>query len=105
MDDYKVNKVWKIMLMLKNIDNFGFNSIVIYILNLKWKFGFYVENFVILILFLGVLNILVFIILVDVGEKMFYCIIVVLGFIVFLIIISFELLVNLDNMLYLLKYL
>ncbi|XP_065936799.1 neuronal acetylcholine receptor subunit beta-2-like [Magallana gigas] len=105
MDDYKVNKVWKITSTSQNIDNSGSNSIVTYTLNLKRKPGFYVENLVTPILFLGVLNILVFIIPADAGEKMSYCVTVALGFIVFLTIISSELPANSDSTPYLSKYL
>uniref|UniRef100_K1R8K6 Neuronal acetylcholine receptor subunit alpha-6 n=1 Tax=Magallana gigas TaxID=29159 RepID=K1R8K6_MAGGI len=105
MGDYKVNKVWKITSTSQNIDNSGSNSIVTYTLNLKRKPGFYVENLVTPILFLGVLNILVFIIPADAGEKMSYCITVALGFIVFLTIVSSELPANSDNTPYLSKYL
>ena len=105
MDDYKVNKVWKITSTSQNIDNSGSNSIVTYTLNLKRKPGFYVGNLVTPILFLGVLNILVFIIPADAGEKMSYCVTVALGFIVFLTIISSELPANSDSTPYLSKYL
>ncbi|XP_052677885.1 neuronal acetylcholine receptor subunit beta-2-like [Crassostrea angulata] len=105
MGNYKANKAWEITSTSQNIDNSGSKSIITYTLNLKRKPGFYVENLVTPILFLGVLNILVFIIPADAGEKMSYCITVALGFIVFLTIISFELPANSDSTPYLSKYL
>lgn len=105
MGNYKVNKVWEITSTSQSIDNYGSNSIVTYTLNLKRKPDFYVGNLVTPILFLGVLNILVFIIPADAGEKMSYCITVVLGFVVFLTIISSELPANSDGTPYLSKYL
>lgn len=82
MGNYKANKAWEITSTSQNIDNSGSKSSITYTLNLKRKPGFYVENLVTPILFLGVLNILVFIIPADSGEKMSYCITVALGFIV-----------------------
>lgn len=105
MGNYKANKAWEITSTSQHIDNSGSKSIITYTLNLKRKPGFYVENLVTPILFLGVLNILVFIIPADAGEKMSYCVTVALGFIVFLTIISSELPANSDSTPYLSKYL
>lgn len=74
MGYYKANKVWEITSTSQNIDKCGSNSIVTFTLNLKRKPDFYARNLVTPILFLGVLNILVFVIPADVGEKMSYCI-------------------------------
>lgn len=105
MGRYKTNSVWEISSTSQNIDNTGISSIVTYTLNLKRKPDFYVGNLVMPILFLGILNFLVFVIPADAGEKMSYCITVALGFIVFLTIISSALPANSDNTPYLSTYL
>lgn len=55
-------------------------------------------------MFLGVLNLMVFVIPADTGKKVSYCITVALRFIVFLTIISSELTANSDSTPYLSKY-
>lgn len=105
MGRYKTNSVWEISSTSQIIDNTGISSIVTYTLNLKRKPDFYVGNLVMPILFLGILNLLVFVIPADAGEKMSYCITVALGFIVFLTIISSALPANSDNTPYLSTYL
>lgn len=54
-------------------------------------------SLVIFVIFFGILNFVVFIILVDVGEKMGYVVIIFLIFVVFFIIVSILFLVNLDS--------
>lgn len=105
MTRYKTNNVWDITSTSQSIDNTGPSSTVTYSLNLKRKPDFYVGNLVMPILFLGILNLLVFVIPADAGEKMSYCITVALGFIVFLTIISTALPANSDNTPYLSTYL
>ena len=102
---YKGNSIWDIISTSQSIDNTGGNSEITYTLTLKRKPTFYVSNTVIPILFLGVLNLLVFVIPADAGEKMSYAITVALGFIVFLTIISSELPANSDSTPYLSTYL
>ena len=102
---YKGNSIWDIISTSQSIDNSGGNSEITYTLTLKRKPTFYVSNTVIPILFLGVLNLLVFVIPADAGEKMSYAITVALGFIVFLTIISSELPANSDSTPYLSTYL
>nr|XP_022300798.1 neuronal acetylcholine receptor subunit beta-3-like [Crassostrea virginica] len=106
LEAYKPNSIWDIVSSSQTIKNHQLeNSEITYSLTLKRKPTFYVNNVVIPILFLGVLNLLVFVIPADAGEKMSYAITVALGFIVFLTIISSELPANSDSTPYLSTYL
>nr|XP_022295875.1 neuronal acetylcholine receptor subunit beta-3-like [Crassostrea virginica] len=106
LESYKPNSIWDIVSSSQTIKNHQLeNSEITYSLTLKRKPTFYVNNVVIPILFLGVLNLLVFVIPADAGEKMSYAITVALGFIVFLTIISSELPANSDSTPYLSIYL
>ncbi|XP_048741565.2 neuronal acetylcholine receptor subunit beta-2-like [Ostrea edulis] len=104
-DQYQSNSIWEIVSTNQNIDNSGSNAVITYSLNLKRKPSHFVGNIVLPILFLGILNILVFVIPADAGEKMSYSITVALGFMVFLTIISSELPANSDTTPYLTSYL
>ena len=106
LEAYKPNSIWDIVSSSQTIKNNQLvNSEITYSLTLKRKPTFYVNNVVIPVLFLGVLNLLVFVIPADAGEKMSYAITVALGFIVFLTIISSELPANSDSTPYLSTYL
>ncbi|XP_056001784.1 neuronal acetylcholine receptor subunit beta-2-like [Ostrea edulis] len=105
MDQFKSNSIWEIVSTSQNTDNSGSNAVIKYSIRLKRKPSHFVGNIVLPILLLGILNILVFIIPADAGEKMSYSITVALGFMVFLTIISSELPANSDNTPYLTSYL
>ncbi|XP_048740424.2 neuronal acetylcholine receptor subunit beta-2-like [Ostrea edulis] len=102
---YQKNSLWDIVSSNQNIDNSGSNAVITYSLNLKRKPSHFVGNIVLPIVFLGILNILVFVIPADAGEKMSYSITVALGFMVFLTIISSALPANSDTTPYLTSYL
>jgi uncharacterized membrane protein HdeD (DUF308 family) len=102
---YKGNSIWEIVSTSQHIDNTGSYADIKFSLRLKRKPLHFVGNIVLPILFLGILNILVFVIPADAGEKMSYSITVALGFMVFLTIISSELPANSDSTPYLTSYL
>ncbi|XP_062570537.1 neuronal acetylcholine receptor subunit alpha-7-like [Saccostrea cucullata] len=105
MGEYKSNSMWDIVSASQAIDNSGSNSLITFTLKLRRKPAHFVGNIVFPILFLGTLNILVFIIPADAGEKMSYSTTVALGFVVFLTIVSSELPANSENKPYLSTYL
>ncbi|XP_056001877.1 neuronal acetylcholine receptor subunit alpha-6-like [Ostrea edulis] len=104
-DEYQSNSVWEIVSTSQKRDSSTKNTVLTYSLRLKRKPSHFVQNIVLPILFLGILNILVFVIPADAGEKMSYSITVALGFMVFLTIISSELPANSDTTPYISSYL
>ncbi|XP_048740358.1 neuronal acetylcholine receptor subunit beta-2-like [Ostrea edulis] len=102
---YQGNSIWEITSTSQIVDNSRSNADITFNLRLKRKPSHFVGNIVLPILFLGILNILVFVIPADAGEKMSYSITVALGFMVFLTIISSELPANSDTTPYLTSYL
>ncbi|XP_061185751.1 neuronal acetylcholine receptor subunit alpha-6-like [Saccostrea echinata] len=105
MDQYKSNSIWDIISTSQVVDNSGSNSVITYTLKLRRKPAHFVGNIIVPILFLGTLNILVFVIPADAGEKMSYSTTVALGFMVFLTIVSSELPANSESTPYLSSYL
>jgi hypothetical protein len=104
-DEYQKHSIWEIVTTSQSHDLSGQNAVIIYSLHLKRKPSHFLRNIILPILFLGILNILVFVIPADAGEKMSYSITVALGFMVFLTIISSELPANSDTSPYIGTYL
>ncbi|XP_052706347.1 neuronal acetylcholine receptor subunit alpha-6-like [Crassostrea angulata] len=95
MYDYVENSVWDIVFTgaLASPDSKA-ESEVTFILHLRRKPLHYVMNLILPVVLLGVLNLLVFVIPADAGEKMSFAMTVFLSFAVFLSIISMQLPVN-----------
>uniref|UniRef100_K1R0E4 Neuronal acetylcholine receptor subunit alpha-3 n=1 Tax=Magallana gigas TaxID=29159 RepID=K1R0E4_MAGGI len=86
--EYEENGIWKIIDTSWNIEKHKAVSEIIFTIKLQRKPLYYVMNIIIPVAFLGFLNILVFVIPVDAGEKMSFSVTVFLSFAVFLTIIS-----------------
>lgn len=81
--DFKDNGKWNVIV-------FGFRiSVVVVFVDLKirWWFFFFVVNIFLLVIFILVMNIVVFLFLVEFGERVFFLIIGFLVFMVFIIIL------------------
>lgn len=98
MYDYVENSVWDIVFTgaLASPDSKP-ESEVTFILHLRRKPLYYVMNLILPVVLLGVLNLLVFVIPADAGEKMSFAMTVFLSFAVFLSIISMQLPTNSDK--------
>lgn len=97
MDEYTSNSLWTMASTSQNVDNTGSRSVITYTLHIKRKPSYYVSTIILPVVFLGILNILVFVLPADAGEKMSYSITVALGFMVFLTLVSTQLPANSDN--------
>ncbi|XP_034328952.2 acetylcholine receptor subunit delta [Magallana gigas] len=96
--DFVENSVWSIVSTGSSASpESEVDSEVTFILHLRRKPLYYVMNLILPVVLLGVLNLLVFIIPADAGEKMSFAMTVFLSFAVFLSIISMQLPVNSDN--------
>lgn len=73
------------------------------IVSMKWKLLFYVINIIFLVVFLGYLEVFVFVILVDVGEK-FYVVVLFLFYSVFVSFVVDNILEDFDNVFDLIYY-
>lgn len=96
LNEYIESGVWEIIWIDVKVSKEFVEFKVIFLIYIKRKFFYYVINIIILIFFLGMFIILVFVLFVDVGEKMLYVMIVFLFFVVFLIIINILFLVSLE---------
>lgn len=74
------------------------------IVSMKWKLLFYVINIIFLVVFLGYLEVFVFVILVDVGEKLFYVVVLFLFYSVFVSFVVDNILEDFDNVFDLIYY-
>ncbi|XP_048745957.2 neuronal acetylcholine receptor subunit alpha-5-like [Ostrea edulis] len=95
--EYEENGVWDIVDTSSEIKKEQGESEVKFTLTLQRKPLYYVMNIILPVIFLGYLNILVFVIPVDAGEKMSFSVTVFLSFAVFLTIISTLLPTSSDN--------
>ncbi|XP_062604278.1 neuronal acetylcholine receptor subunit alpha-6-like, partial [Saccostrea cucullata] len=86
--DFEANGVWDIIDTTSDIKKEARESEVTFTIKLRRKSLYYILNIILPIVFLGYLNMLVFVIPVDAGEKMSFCVTVFLAFAVFLTIIS-----------------
>ncbi|XP_048745960.2 neuronal acetylcholine receptor subunit beta-3-like [Ostrea edulis] len=86
--EYEVNGVWDLIDTSSEIHREQKKSQIKFTLTLRRKPLYYVMNIILPVVFLGYLNILVFVIPVDTGEKMSFSVTVFLSFAVFLTIIS-----------------
>jgi hypothetical protein len=86
--EYEPNSVWDLIDTSSEIHQEQRESQVTFTLKLRRKPLYYVMNIILPVVFLGYLNILVFVIPVDAGEKMSFSVTVFLSFAVFLTIIS-----------------
>ncbi|XP_048748158.1 neuronal acetylcholine receptor subunit alpha-6-like [Ostrea edulis] len=86
--EYEENSVWDLVDTSSEIQKEQRESQVKFTLTLRRKPLYYVINIILPVIFLGYLNILVFVIPVDAGEKMSFSVTVFLSFAVFLTIIS-----------------
>lgn len=86
--NYEENGVWKIVDTSSMIKKDQSESEIDFTIKLQRKPLYYVMNIILPVIFLGYLNILVFVIPVDAGEKMSFSVTVFLSFAVFLTIIS-----------------
>lgn len=86
--EYEENAVWDILDTTSEIKKEGRESEVKFTFKLRRKSQYYVMNIILPVIFLGYLNILVFVIPADAGEKMSFSVTVFLSFAVFLTIIS-----------------
>lgn len=82
--EYEENGIWKIIDTSWNIEKHKAVSEIIFNIKLQRKPLYYVMNIILPVAFLGFLNILVFVIPVDAGEKMSFSVTVFLSFAVFL---------------------
>ncbi|VDI77607.1 Hypothetical predicted protein [Mytilus galloprovincialis] len=69
MGEYTSNALWTIESTSQNVDNTGSRSVITYSLNIKRKPSYYVSTIILPVVFLGILNILVFVLPADAGEK------------------------------------
>lgn len=93
--DFVENSVWSIVSTGSSASpESEVDSEVTFILHLRRKPLYYVMNLILPVVLLGVLNLLVFVIPADAGEKMSFAMTVFLSFAVFLSIISMQLPVN-----------
>lgn len=74
------------------------------IVSMKWKLLFYVINIIFLVVFLGYLEVFVFVIFVDVGEKLFYVVVFFLFYSVFVSFVVDNILEDFDNVFDLIYY-
>lgn len=86
--EYEENGLWKIGDTSSKIKKDQSESEIDFTIKLQRKPLYYVMNIILPVIFLGYLNILVFVIPVDAGEKMSFSVTVFLSFAVFLTIIS-----------------
>ena len=85
---YRENANWEIVHALTSISNFTGISSIKMELKMKRRPGFIVVNVITPIIILGLLNTFAFLLPVDCGERMSYCITVLLSITVFITIIS-----------------
>ncbi|XP_062566987.1 neuronal acetylcholine receptor subunit alpha-6-like [Saccostrea cucullata] len=95
--EFVENSVWEVTSTDATYDVSTSETDVHFIINLRRKPLYYVMNLILPIIFLGVLNLLVFIIPADAGEKMGYAVTIFLTFAVFLTMVSAELPINSDS--------
>ncbi|XP_061189901.1 acetylcholine receptor subunit alpha-L1-like [Saccostrea echinata] len=95
--EYEANGVWDILNTSSEIKKEHEESEIKFTITLQRKSQYYIMNIILPVVFLGCLNILVFVIPVDAGEKMSFSVTVFLSFAVFLTIISTLLPSNSDN--------
>ena len=86
--EYEENGVWHVLSTSSKIQKNKKESEITFTIKLQRKPLYYVMNIILPVVFLGYLNILVFVIPVDAGEKMSFSVTVFLSFAVFLTIIS-----------------
>ncbi|XP_048745961.1 neuronal acetylcholine receptor subunit alpha-6-like [Ostrea edulis] len=103
--EYEQNSVWDLIDTSSGIQKEQRESQVKFTLKLRRKPLYYVMNIILPVVFLGYLNILVFVIPVDAGEKMSFSVTVFLSFAVFLTIISTLLPTSSENTPIIAKYL
>lgn len=95
--EFQENSVWTVVSTKAEVIQSTYESRITFTIYLKRKPQYFVMNMIVPIICLGILNILVFVIPVDAGEKMSYSITVFLSFAVFLTIISAELPTNSES--------
>ncbi|XP_062616602.1 neuronal acetylcholine receptor subunit alpha-6-like [Saccostrea cucullata] len=95
--EFEANGVWDIIDTSSDIKKEDRESEVKFTIKLRRKSQYFILNIILPIVFLGFLNMLVFVIPVDAGEKMSFCVTVFLAFAVFLTIISTLLPTSSDN--------
>ncbi|XP_063448083.1 neuronal acetylcholine receptor subunit alpha-6-like [Mytilus trossulus] len=94
---YVENSLWTITSTSVQINRVLGSDEIDFTINLRRKPMYYIVNIIISLIFLGILNSLVFIIPADAGEKMSYSVTVFLSFAVFLTIIKAQLPVNSES--------
>jgi hypothetical protein len=87
-DVYQENSIWSIKKSKVSISVVGEGSQLDLILHLNRKPSFVIINMVLPILFLSLLNVLVFLLIPESGERVSYCITVLLAIAVFMTIVS-----------------
>ncbi|XP_071177725.1 neuronal acetylcholine receptor subunit alpha-6-like [Mytilus edulis] len=97
LDEYTENSLWTITSTSVQINRVLGSHEIDFTINLRRKPTYYIVNIVIPLIFLGILNSLVFIIPADAGEKMSYSVTVFLSLAVFLTIITAQLPVNSES--------
>ncbi|XP_063448085.1 neuronal acetylcholine receptor subunit alpha-6-like [Mytilus trossulus] len=97
LGDYIENSLWEMTSTSVQVQRVLSSSEIIFTINLRRKPMYYTVNIIIPLIFLGILNSLVFIIPADAGEKMSYSVTVFLAFAVFLTIITAQLPVNSES--------
>ncbi|CAG2247645.1 CHRNA6 [Mytilus edulis] len=94
---YRENSLWSIISTSVQTESVYDSSEIIFTINLRRKATYYIVSIITPLIFLGILNSLVFIIPADAGEKMSYSVTVFLSFAVFLTLINDKLPVNSEN--------
>ncbi|XP_048740676.1 acetylcholine receptor subunit beta-type lev-1-like [Ostrea edulis] len=95
--EFVPNSVWEVVSTDASHDLTSSDNDIKFTINLKRKPLYYIMTLVLPIVFLGILNLLVFIIPADAGEKMGFAVTIFLTFAVFLTIVSGELPINSDS--------
>ncbi|XP_060589509.1 acetylcholine receptor subunit alpha-like [Ruditapes philippinarum] len=85
---YQENSLWAIAKTKVNVQTVGASSQIDLVVSLKRKPSFVVINVILPILFLSLLNTLVFILVPESGERVSYCVTVLLAVAVFMTIVS-----------------
>ncbi|XP_061179319.1 neuronal acetylcholine receptor subunit alpha-7-like [Saccostrea echinata] len=95
--EFVPNSVWEVTSTDATFNLLSSQTDVTFVINLRRKSLYYVLNLILPILLLNILNLFVFIIPADTGEKMGFAVTIFLTFAVFLTMVSGELPINSDS--------
>jgi hypothetical protein len=95
--DFIQNSIWVVTSTDAVFDSKSISNDITFVIHLKRKPLYYIFNIILPIMCLGILNVFVFIVPADAGEKMGYTVSIFLSLAVFLTLINAELPVNSDS--------